>query len=93
MAATGAQAGGTTLGDRDVRAALRCSPGLPRLSARQDVVVEADGTALTLRFAGRPWSCGAGPTRAVAKTLALRAVLARYEEAGKALRLHGRLRA
>lgn len=83
MAVTGGLRPGTTTGDRGVRAALAVLAGLPASMPAKIAVVEADGSQLTLRFAHGPLVVWGDATRAVAKTLALRAVLTRYEEAGK----------
>ncbi len=75
---------GGTVGDRSVAASLPVIAGLSAPLRRQLAVVEAGrGTQLTLRFAGGPTVLWGTPQRSQAKTLALRAVLARYRLAGK----------
>ena len=66
-----------------MRAALALLGGLPASLPDKVAVVEADGPRLTLRFTHGPLVVWGDSSRALAKTLALRAVLARYEEAGK----------
>jgi cell division septal protein FtsQ len=83
MAVSGELRPGTATGDRGVRAALALLAGLPASMPAKIAVVEADGSQLTLRFAHGPLVVWGDSTRAVAKTLALRAVLARYDEAGE----------
>ncbi len=83
MAVAGELGPGTVTADRGVRAALSVLSGLPASMPAQIAVVEADGPQLSLRFARGPLVAWGDSSRAFAKSLALRAVLARYEDAGK----------
>jgi len=84
MAVSGSLKPGSTVAEPGVRNALAVIAGLPT-SLRADVAVaEASGDAqLTLRFAGGPLVMWGDASRSQAKTLALRAVLSRYQQAGK----------
>ena len=84
MAVSGRLKPGSAIADTGVRNALAVMAGLPS-SLREDVAVaEASGSAqLTLRFAGGPLVVWGDTSRSQAKTLALRAVLSRYLQAGK----------
>jgi hypothetical protein len=82
MALSGSLRPGTTAGDEGMRAALAVLESLPRSVREQIAVVEAaPGGQLTLRFAGGPLVTWGTAVRSAAKTLALRAVLARYAAA------------
>jgi cell division septal protein FtsQ len=74
---------GETTRDEGVRAALSLLAGLPPSMPAQIAVVAADGPQLTLRFADGPLVAWGDSSRALAKTLALEAVLGEYEQAGK----------
>ena len=84
MAVAGSLKPGTTVADAGVRSALVVIAGLSS-PLREDVAVaEASGDfQLTLRFAGGPLVVWGDTGRSQAKTLALRAVLLRYQQAGK----------
>ena len=56
---------------------------LPSSLRRRLAVVEDDGGRLTLRFDGGPVTVWGDPSRTLAKTVALRTVLATYAEMGK----------
>lgn len=83
MAATGELEPGKAIADRGVRAGLSLLGSLPASMPAKIAVVEADGPRLTLRFTHGPLVSWGDSSRTYAKTLALRAVLARYDEAGK----------
>jgi cell division septal protein FtsQ len=75
---------GTTLADKGFRAALLVLSGLPPALRERLAVVEitAEGQ-LTLRCSGGPVIVWGGGERTLAKTLALTAVLDRYETSSK----------
>ena len=83
MAAPGELKARETTGDRGVLAALSLLAVLPASMRFAVAVVEADGTRLTLRFGDGPLVVWGEPSRALAKTLALDAVLGEYGRAGK----------
>lgn len=84
LAADDPVAVGTTLAAAGLRAALLVVAGLPRALRDRLAVVEVTPEGqLTLRFAGGPVVVWGGAERTVAKTLALRVVLDRYETASK----------
>jgi hypothetical protein len=83
MAVEAALKPGSTTDDRGVHAALSLLQGLPASMRGEIAVVEADGPQLTLRFAGGPLVVWGDSSRSLAKTMALRAVLDRYAQAGK----------
>ena len=62
---------------------LRVITALPRSLQRKLDAVQDDGGQLTLRFAGGPVTQWGDAERTLAKTVALRTVLAAYEHAGK----------
>jgi cell division septal protein FtsQ len=74
---------GATTADRGVRAALALLGGLPASMPAKIAVVEADGAQLSLRFADGPVVVWGDSSRSLAKTVALRAVLDRYAQAGE----------
>jgi cell division septal protein FtsQ len=74
---------GAATEDRGVRAALALLSGLPASMPAKIAVVEADGAQLSLRFAGGPVVTWGDSSRSLAKTMALRAVLDRYAQAGE----------
>lgn len=84
LAADGPVAVGTTLAAAGIRAALPVVAGLPRALYERLAVVEVTPEGqLTLRFAGGPVVVWGGAERTLAKTLALRVVLDRYETVSK----------
>ena len=84
LVADGPVAAGTTLAAAGLRAALPVVAGLPRALRDRLAVVEVTPEGqLTLRFAGGPVAVWGGAERTLAKTLALRVVLDRYETASK----------
>ena len=78
----GLRAGATTR-DEGVLAALSVLAGLPATMPSQVAVAAADGPQLTLRFTDGPLVVWGDSSRALAKTLALEAVLGEYRQAGK----------
>ena len=74
---------GETTRDGGVRAALALLAGLPAGMRPRIAVVAADGPQLTLRFVDGPLVAWGDSSRALAKTLALEAVLGEYGRAGK----------
>lgn len=73
---------GTRTREAGVLAAVAVVQGLPRALREAVAVIEApDDARLTLRFAGGPLVVWGDTSRSPAKTLALRAVLARYRRA------------
>jgi cell division septal protein FtsQ len=84
LAADGPVAVGTTLAAAGLRAALPVVDGLPRgLRERLAVVEVMRAGQLTLRFADGPVVIWGGAERTLAKTLALKVVLDRYEAASQ----------
>jgi hypothetical protein len=83
MAVSGGLKPGATATDPSLRAALALLAGLPASMPSQIAVVEASGPQLTFRFSHGPLVVWGDSSRSFAKTLALRAVLARYQEAGR----------
>jgi cell division septal protein FtsQ len=84
LAADGPLAVGTTLSAEGPRAALPVVAGLPRALRERLAVVEVTGESqLTLRFADGPVVVWGGAERTLAKTLALKVVLDRYEAASR----------
>lgn len=84
LAADGPVAVGTTLAAAGIRAALPVVAGLPRALYERLAVVEVTPEGqLTLRFAGGPVVVWGGAERTLAKTLALRVVLDRYQTVSK----------
>ena len=80
IAVEGSVAPGTTLGDAGIRDALPVVAGLPRALLERLAVIEVTPEGqLTLRFGGGPVVVWGGAERTLAKTLALGAVLARYQ--------------
>ncbi len=74
---------GETTRDEGVLAALSVLAGLPATMPSQVAVAAADGPQLTLRFTDGPLVVWGDSSRALAKTLALEAVLGEYRQAGK----------
>ena len=84
VVATGSVRAGAIIADGRVRAALPVIAGLPRgLQNSLDVLQTSAAGLLTLRFHGGLTVMWGNTQRSVAKTLALRAVLARYTAVGK----------
>jgi len=84
LAVDGPVAEGATLAAAGVRAALPVVAGLPRsLRDRLAVIELTPEGQLTLRFAGGPVVVWGAAERTLAKVLALRAVLDRYETASR----------
>jgi hypothetical protein len=84
IAVSGRVRQGATLSDADGAETLRVIAALPGSYRRRLAVVEDDRGQLTLRFAGGPLVTWGDAERTLAKTIALRTVLAAYAEAGKA---------
>jgi len=74
---------GSTLTDGATSAMLQVITALPGSYRRRLAAVEDDGGQLTLRFAGGPVATWGDSGRTLAKTVALRTVLAEYQKAGK----------
>ena len=74
---------GRVLADKATAEMLRVITALPRSLRRRLDAVQDDGGQLTLRFAGGPVTQWGDAERTLAKTVALRTVLAAYERAGK----------
>ncbi len=74
---------GRVLADKATAEMLRVITALPRSLRRKLDAVQDDGGRLTLRFAGGPVTQWGDAERTLAKTVALRTVLAAYERAGK----------
>ncbi len=74
---------GRVLADKATAEMLRVITALPRSLQRKLDAVQDDGGQLTLRFAGGPVTQWGDAERTLAKTVALRTVLAEYERAGK----------
>jgi hypothetical protein len=84
LAADGPVTVGTTLAAAGLRGALPVVAGLPRALRQRLAVVEVTMEGqLTLRFADGPVVVWGGAERTLAKTLALKVVLDRYEAASK----------
>jgi hypothetical protein len=71
------------LGDKATAEMLRVITALPGSLRRKLTVVQDDGGQLTLRFADGPVTAWGDSSRTLAKTIALRTVLAAYAAAGK----------
>jgi len=69
--------------DEAVAEMLKVITALPRSLRRRLAVVENDNGQLTLRFTGGPVAAWGDAERTLAKMVALRTVLSRYEAAGK----------
>jgi len=74
---------GGTLSDGATRAMLGVITALPGSYRRRLAAVEDEGGQLTLRFAGGPVATWGDDARTLAKTVALRTVLAEYQKAGE----------
>jgi hypothetical protein len=73
---------GTVVQDEAVAEMLRVVTALPGSLRRRLAVVQNDDGQITLRFAGGPVATWGDSERTLAKTVALRTVLAHYEDAG-----------
>jgi len=69
--------------DAEVGEMLKVVTALPGSLRRRLAVVQNDAGQLTLRFAGGPVVAWGDAERTLAKTVALRTVLAHYADAGK----------
>ncbi|HTX68714.1 MAG TPA: FtsQ-type POTRA domain-containing protein [Thermoleophilia bacterium] len=74
---------GVALTDTATAEMLQVITALPDSYRRRLAAVEDDGGQITLRFAGGPVATWGDARRTLAKTVALRTVLAEYEKAGK----------
>ncbi len=74
---------GAVLGDKATAEMLRVITALPGSLRRKLAAVQDDGGQLTLRFADGPVTAWGDSSRTLAKTVALRTVLAAYADAGK----------
>jgi cell division septal protein FtsQ len=83
IAVSGRVREGRVLADTATAETLRVITALPRSLQRKRDAVQDDGGQLTLRFAGGPVTRWGDAERTLAKTIALRTVLAAYEHAGK----------
>jgi cell division septal protein FtsQ len=83
IAVSGRVREGAVLGDRATAAMLRVITALPGSLRRRLTAVQDDGGQLTLRFADGPVTAWGDSSRTLAKTIALRTVLAAYADAGK----------
>jgi cell division septal protein FtsQ len=83
VAASGSLREGSSVQDEAVLEMLEVITALPRSLRRRLAVVENDAGQLTLRFTGGPVATWGDTERSLAKTVALRTVLSRYEAAGK----------
>jgi cell division septal protein FtsQ len=82
IAVAGRVHGGDVLSDTATSEMLRVITALPRSLRRKLAAVQDDGGQLTLRFADGPVTQWGDAKRTLAKTVALRTVLAEYEHAG-----------
>jgi hypothetical protein len=83
IAVSGRVREGAVLGDKATAETLRVITALPGSLRRKLTVVKDDGGQLTLRFADGPVTAWGDSSRTLAKTIALRTVLAAYAAAGK----------
>lgn len=83
VAVSGRLREGISVQDKAVLEMLEVITALPRSLRRRLAVVENDTGQLTLRFTGGPVATWGDAERSLAKTVALRTVLSRYEAAGK----------
>ena len=74
---------GALLDDEVTAQKLTVITALPNSFRRRLAAVEDEDGRLTLRFAGGPVAAWGDAERTLAKTVALRTVLAEYEDAGK----------
>jgi cell division septal protein FtsQ len=83
IAVSGRVREGAVLGDKATAEMLRVITALPGSLRRRLNAVQDDGGQLTLRFADGPVTAWGDSSRTLAKTIALRTVLAAYADAGK----------
>jgi len=83
IAVSGRVREGAVLTDKAAAEMLGVITALPTSLRRSLAVVEDDGGQLTLRFADGPVAVWGDSSRTLAKTVALRTVLAKYAEMGK----------
>lgn len=83
LAVSGRVREGSPAGGAAAAAMLQVITALPNSYRRQLAAVEQDGGQITLRFAGGPVATWGDAQRTLAKTVALRTVLAEYQKAGK----------
>jgi cell division septal protein FtsQ len=83
LAVSGRVRDGVVLDDKATAEMLRVISALPGSLRRKLATVEDDDGQLTLRFSGGPVAVWGDAERTLAKTVALRAVLGEYAEAGK----------
>ena len=83
IAVSGRVRQGAVLTDKNAAEMLRVITALPASLRRSLAAVEDDGGQLTLRFDGGPVAVWGDSSRTLAKTVALRTVLAQYADAGK----------
>jgi hypothetical protein len=83
VAASGRVREGSVVADKAVAEMLKVITALPGSLRRRLGVVEHEDGQLTLRFVGGPVTTWGDSERTLAKTVALRTILARYEDAGK----------
>lgn len=83
VAVSGRLREGSAVQDKAVLEMLDVITALPRSLRRRLAVVENDAGQLTLRFTGGPVATWGDAERSLAKTVALRTVLSRYEAAGE----------
>jgi hypothetical protein len=74
---------GSSAGGAATTAMLQVITALPNSYRRRLAAVEQDGRQITLRFSDGPVATWGDAQRTLAKTVALRTVLAEYEAAGK----------
>jgi hypothetical protein len=83
IAVSGRVREGAVLGDKATAEMLRVITALPGSLRRRLTAVQDDAGQLTLRFADGPVTAWGDSSRTLAKTIALRTVLAAYADAGK----------
>jgi cell division septal protein FtsQ len=83
LAVSGRVREGSAVRDKAVAGMLRVITALPGSLRRRLAVVQDRDGQLTLRFAGGPVTTWGDTQRTLAKTVALRTVLARYADAGQ----------
>ncbi len=84
LAVAGRVREGSAVGDAAAGEMLKVVTALPGSLRRRLAAVQNDDGQLTLRFAGGPIVAWGDAERTLAKTVALRTVLAHYEDVGKA---------
>ena len=83
IAVSGRVRRGSSVTDKAAVEMLAVIAALPRSLQRRLAAVQDDDGQLTLRFAGGPVTTWGDSERTLAKTVALRTVLKKYEDAGK----------